>query len=159
MEAVLTVFNCLLTWCFEDIFYGNAQTVPTCNGITRKANCIILSVSILDLYCFNLSSCKSARAISFNDSSKRKTNNNGKALLFKFNPEKNRRSTAFSPHQNLWLITNSHCLPCAGVCEIPEHMNSKAEKFFSVFAVNSSNSAICSKDCTNSREQHGHGPK
>lgn len=64
------------------------RAVPTCNDITRKANCIILSVSILGLYCLNLSSCKSARAISFNDSSKRKTNNNGKTLLFKFNPEK-----------------------------------------------------------------------
>lgn len=73
------------------------RAVPTCNDITSKANCIILSVSILVLYCFNLSSCKSARAISFNDSSKRKTNSNGKALgFFQLNPEKKRRDTAFS---------------------------------------------------------------
>lgn len=73
------------------------RAMPTCNDITRKANCIILSVSILVLYCFNLSSCKSARAISFNDSSKRKTNNNGKALLFKFNPEKNPKEALHFP--------------------------------------------------------------
>lgn len=77
------------------------RAVPTCNDITRKANCIILSVSILVLYCFNLSSCKSARAISFNDSSKRKTNS-GKALFFKLDPEQEAEEALhFSLHQNL----------------------------------------------------------
>lgn len=58
------------------------RAVPTCNDITRKANCIILSVSILVLYCFNLSPCKSARAISFNDSSKTKTKTTTEKLCF-----------------------------------------------------------------------------
>lgn len=134
------------------------RAMPTCNDITSRANCVIISVSILVLYCFNLSSCKSATAISFNDSSKRKTNN-GKALFFQFNPEKKKekRHCIFT-HQNPWYIPSSHCLPYARGYELPEHIP-KLKSCFLVFAVNSRHPAICSKDCTNSREQDGHGPK
>lgn len=124
VKTVLTVFYCLLDDALRIFSVGmfRHRAVPTCNDITSKANCIILSVSILALYWLTWVPVNQPEQSVLMSPLRENKQQWKSSAFFQFNLEKKkkkRRGTAFSL-QYPWYITSSHCLPCARVYEPPK---------------------------------------